>query len=109
MKKILTFVVLLSPYITFAQSQYPNPIQATSIGELIGFVAAWVRNIVLFLAAIAIIVVGFKFVSASMAGKPEEVSKARQTLLWVLIGTAIVVGASVIAGAIADLFSGQKL
>lgn len=101
MKKNLTSIIFFFvPYPVFAQGEVPNPIVYRNILDLVGGVASTVREIALFLAIIAIIVVGFKFVSASFSGNPDEVARARKTLLWVFIGTAIVVAVSVIAPAI---------
>lgn len=91
------------PFVALAQSQeVPPPIKARTIGELIVDITSFVARIAVTLAAIAIIVVGFKFVSASVSGKVEGISEARKILLWVLIGTAIVVAARIIAPAIIE-------
>ena len=45
-----------------------------------------------------IIYAGFLFVKAQ--GKPEEIETAKRTLLWSLVGAAVLLGASVIANVI---------
>ena len=45
-----------------------------------------------------IIYSGFLFVKAQ--GKPEEIETAKRTLLWSLVGAAVLLGASVIANVI---------
>jgi hypothetical protein len=50
------------------------------------------------LVALAIIFAGFMLVAAQ--GNPEKLQKARQALLWAIVGGAILLGAYVIAQAI---------
>jgi hypothetical protein len=50
------------------------------------------------IVALAIIYSGFLFVAAQ--GNPEKLKKAKDTLLYVIIGAAILLGAYVIAEAI---------
>ncbi|MFT6361383.1 MAG: hypothetical protein ACJA2Z_000366 [Candidatus Paceibacteria bacterium] len=50
------------------------------------------------IVALAIIYSGFLFVAAQ--GNPEKLKKAKETLLYVIIGAAILLGAYVIAEAI---------
>lgn len=51
-----------------------------------------------------IIYAGFLFVVAQ--GKPEEIQKAKTTLLWSVIGAAVLLGASVIAEVIKGTVEG---
>lgn len=70
----------------------------TSIIEVV------MRNIVMPLASIlvvlAILYSGFKFVIAQ--GNPKEIEEARRGLIWVLIGSLILLGAYGISGALKD-------
>ncbi len=50
------------------------------------------------LVALAIIFAGFMLVAAQ--GNPEKLQKARQALLWAIVGGAVLLGAYVIAQAI---------
>lgn len=86
--------------------KFPNPIAVDSFLGLVKAIANAVRDIAIPFAALAIIFVGFKFVAASAAGKPEQVAKARTLFLWVLIGTAIIVGASLLAEAVVNTIRG---
>lgn len=83
------------------QPQNPNTIKAVitnplSIGsDIPSIITAVLENIVMPLASIlvvlAILYSGFKFVIAQ--GAPKEIQEARQGLLWVLVGTLILLGA----------------
>lgn len=79
---------------------YPNPICANTFLELIQSVAEAARTIAVPFAVIAIIIVGFRFVAAAAGGKTEEVAKARKLFLWVLVGSAIIVGSTILVEAV---------
>lgn len=84
-----------------------NPISpVSSFPQLIDRIASALRTIVMPLAIAAIIFVGFKFVNAAASGNQAELTKAKTMLWWVLIGTAIVIGASVLAQAVVNFASG---
>ena len=48
-------------------------------------------------AVLAIIIAGFRFIVGGMKGNAGEIQKAKTLFFWTIIGTAIVVGAYVIA------------
>ena len=83
------------------QPQNPNTIKGVitnplSIGsDIPSIITAVLENIVMPLASIlvvlAILYSGFKFVIAQ--GAPKEIQEARQGLVWVLVGTLILLGA----------------
>lgn len=74
-----------------------NPIKAKSFPELIQQIAKAVRLIAFPLAIVAIIFVGFKFVISSARGDEKGLGEAKKMFFWVVIGTAIIVGASALA------------
>lgn len=83
------------------QPQNPNTIKGVitnplKIGsDIPSIITAVLENIVMPLASVlvvlAILYSGFKFVIAQ--GAPKELQEARQGLLWVLVGTLILLGA----------------
>ncbi len=72
-----------------------NPINATSIDALITDILKVVVAIATPIAILAIIYSGFLFVKAR--GNPEELTKARTTLTWTIIGVMVLLGASLLA------------
>lgn len=106
---VFSFFVLL-PLISFAQGslsapciisgQVCNPINADTINGFIKQVLEGVLTIGIPIVALAIIYSGFLFVSAR--GKPEELKKAKDALLYTLIGAAILLGSWAIAQLISD-------
>jgi len=71
-----------------------NPIATDSFAGLLELILNIVIEIGTPIVVIAIIFVGFKFVMAQ--GNEGELKKAKQALLYVLIGAAIVIGCRVI-------------
>ena len=77
-----------------------NPIASTTIIDLIQKILKGVIKIGMPIIVLAIIYCGFLFVSAQ--GKPESIKKAKDALLYTLIGAAILLGSWAIAQLIAD-------
>lgn len=81
---------------------YPNPIAAQSLPDLITSIADALVFVAVPLAVVAIIIAGFMFVVGGAKGDDGAVTRARQMFLWILIGTAIIVGASILAHAVVN-------
>lgn len=94
------FAMLGAAYPALAQTVIPNPIGAQSFPKLIDALATALIQIGGVLAVVAIVIVGFKFLTASVSGDTKSIGEAKKMLWWVLIGTAIVVGSSVLAKAV---------
>lgn len=75
-----------------------NPIKAENISQLVDFIFSLVLQIGVPIAVIMLIYSGFMFVMAR--GNPEQLKTARTSFMWTVIGTAILLGASVISGVI---------
>lgn len=94
-KNIIVFIVLMalfgsSGFLVFAQTTttYPNPLGTNSIIELIARILRFVYAIAIPLAVIMIIYSGILFLTAG--GKEAQVTKARKTIIWVIVGIAII-------------------
>jgi hypothetical protein len=105
-KVILLTYTLVVPVISFADGQNTacdptkgmicNPItNATSIPGLIETILKGVLAIGTPVVVLAIIYCGFLFVKAQ--GKPEEITKAKDALLWTIVGAAILLGSWALA------------
>jgi len=78
-----------------------NPLEGgeiDSIPKLIEEILKIVISIGVPIIALAIIYAGFKFIAAQ--GNPEKLKEAKQTLIYVVIGSAILLAAYAIASAI---------
>ncbi|HLF66459.1 MAG TPA: TrbC/VirB2 family protein [Gammaproteobacteria bacterium] len=91
------------PIVSFAQDTpglIKNPIEADSINGLIKTLLEGVIKIGMPIVALAIIYCGFLFVAAR--GKPEAITKAKDALLYTLIGSAVLLGSWAIAQMISE-------
>lgn len=75
-----------------------NPIAADSFSELLALVLNIIIDIGTPIIILSIIFVGFNYVRAQ--GKPEAIKKSHEAFKWVMVGTAIVIGARVIVAII---------
>lgn len=70
-----------------------NPLRVG--GSVFDILTAVIRNIIMPLASVlvvlAILYSGFRFVMAQ--GNPSEIAKAKEGLIWVLVGSAVLLGA----------------
>lgn len=97
------------PFSAFAQGggtggSLSNPLQAQSFAELVEDIAKLAAQIGIPVAAIFIIYSGLLFVTAR--GSEEQLKKAKTNFMWAMIGTAILLGAWVIARAISETIRG---
>ncbi|NOY35355.1 MAG: hypothetical protein GXP44_00250 [bacterium] len=100
---------LMLPGLTFAlqgETTLKNPLKVDSVAALMKAIADIIFQIGFVVAAIFIILSGFKFVTAR--GKPEELAKARSMFMWTILGTAILLGAVIIADVIQTTVQGLK-
>ncbi len=70
--------------------------KSTTVGGLIIAVIQVLLNILLAVAVLAIIMGGYMYITS--AGKEEQAKKGRQTLLYAIIGLAVIIMARVIVG-----------
>jgi len=80
-----------------------NPLGSGGPGTIQEFLLAFLEGITqlaLPIVILAVIYSGFLFVKAQ--GNPEEITKAKEALMYTLIGAAVLLGASAIATLIID-------
>ena len=107
-KICFTIFSLVLPVLAFANnhtelnetSKIKNPLKSNTIAELVEKVLEGAIKIGLPLLVLAIIYSGFLFVSAQ--GNSEKLNEAKQTLLYTLVGSAILLGAWAIAQLISE-------
>ncbi|MCK5021745.1 MAG: hypothetical protein KAR54_00650 [Candidatus Pacebacteria bacterium] len=83
-----------------------NPLKVDTFEALIAEILKVVVMIASPIAVLAIIYSGFLFVKAR--GKPEELKSARETLMWTIIGIAVLLGASVLSAVIKGTIQSLK-
>lgn len=87
------------------QSQIPtlsNPLKVKNVTDLLLKIVDILIFLGVIVAVFMFIFVGFKFVWAR--GNPEELVKARQMFLWIVVGTAILISSKVIVEVIKTTF-----
>jgi hypothetical protein len=72
----------------------PNPLNVSSISDVLYLIANIATYIGVILAVLALIWVGFKFVAAQ--GNSEKITEAKRYFFYIIIGVAILIGASAI-------------
>ncbi len=72
-----------------------NPLQVCTLPDLLLLLLDAVVYLGTIFLTIVLVYVGFLFVKAQ--GKPEEIKKAREALLWTVIGGLLLLGASGLA------------
>jgi Type IV secretion system pilin len=113
-KLVVMFYVLFVPvFMTYADSKdcagkICNPLGTTStIPDLIkNIIVPGIMEIGIPIVALAIIYSGFLFVFAR--GNPEKLTKAKDALLYTLIGAAVLLGSWAIAQMISATVTGLK-
>lgn len=110
-KVVFTVYSLVVPIVSFAQGNVPapacgpgkicNPLGTTNtLPKLIEIILTGVLKIGIPVVALAIIYCGFLFVFAR--GNSEKLTKAKDALLYTLIGAAILLGSWAIANMISN-------
>lgn len=72
-----------------------NPLKYDSIEQLIPALLDILAQVGLIICTFFIIFAGFQYVIAQ--GNPEKIKKAHSILLWAFVGTAVLLGAKVLA------------
>lgn len=90
---LFTYLIITSPmclvYAGDITTGLQNPLEADSFAELIEDIIDWVANIGILIAVGMIIYSGVLFMIAG--GKDEDITKAKKTLTWSLVGLAILI------------------
>jgi hypothetical protein len=89
------------PNVVYAQTYLDNPLgNIENIEDITLVILNFVMTVGVPLIAIFIIIAGFNFVTAQ--GDPGKLGKAKQALMWTLIGAAVLMGAVVLSALIKD-------
>lgn len=98
LQKLGYLIISLAP-ISYAEADLTNPLgSGSNFYNLIDKIANVLIAIGIPVAVVFIIYAGFLFVTAG--GSEEQVKKAKETLIWTIAGTALLVGAKTIASAL---------
>jgi len=80
------------------EGKVPNPLNVDTVSEVLLALFNIIKEIGMVVVVVAIIYTGFLFVTAQ--GNDKKLGEAKQSLQWVIIGSALVLGAWALAKAI---------
>ncbi|MBI2628064.1 MAG: hypothetical protein HYW71_01345 [Candidatus Niyogibacteria bacterium] len=104
LKKTYYFILNIGLLTPVFASALENPIKAESFKALAEIIANVMIAIGIPVAAIFLIYAGFLFISAR--GNAEQITEAKTTFYWTILGVALLVGAKVIASALQTTITG---
>ncbi|MEK7108420.1 MAG: pilin [Patescibacteria group bacterium] len=93
----------LLPMASLAASLY-NPLGQRSIPQVVGFVIQVVLGISGSIALLMIVWGGFTWLMSQ--GEPDKIKKGQQTIVWSVIGIAVLFGANILATYIINTLGG---
>lgn len=106
--KLTSFSILILGLakLAFAEAALKNPIgpENQTFGDVIEKIAGAVTMVAIPVVSVFLIYSGFLFVTAR--GNAEQVTKAKTVFFWTIIGTLLIVGATVIATALNEFAKG---
>ncbi len=89
------FLFILIPVISFGSDtdlDIPLKEDVKDVGTLLKMIIEAMLDIAIPIIVLAIVYVGFLFIKAQ--GNDGELTKAKEALTWVLIGTAVIIGSN---------------
>ena len=111
-KSIISGIFLTVIFLSFlfsvtqaAAIEITNPLKHQTFEDLIKAIIIFLRNLALVATALVIVLAGFYFVTS--AGDPAKVTKAKQMILYALIGLAIVLAAEGIVALMGKVIKGK--
>jgi cytochrome bd-type quinol oxidase subunit 2 len=87
-------------------STLSNPLKGVnSVGDLIRNFVEIFSYLVILLAVLMIIYVGFQYIMAASQGDTKKISEQHTRLLWLVVGIAVVIGARVLVDVVINTIS----
>lgn len=107
----LLLSLLLYPLLVFSAAVpdasspvIPNPTNSGSLEQVLGVFVKFIYRVGIPILVVFVVLAGLSFVLAQ--GNEKKLQEARQRFYWVLIGSAIITGAGVIANIIINFAKG---
>lgn len=107
MKKTLLFIVIFSIVLIIAlfsiaeAVEITNPLKYNEIKDIIPAITGLLQGIAIPLGTIMIIISGIQYMTS--AGNEEKAGKAKKTMLYTVIGVAIVIAVNFIVGLLQEI------
>lgn len=103
--RILTLsIFLLTPLMAFAEARLQNPVaRIMEPGNLIDILVAIFQFLGGPIVVVGLIYAGFKLVTAQ--GDEHALTEGKRALVWVVVGAAIILGATLLADIVGNTFT----
>jgi uncharacterized BrkB/YihY/UPF0761 family membrane protein len=88
---LIIFIILILPIFGYSQSNNSGNNATDQLINQFNTIISWVYTFFFGVAILFIIISGYYFVTAS--GDTEKINKAKNLLLWAVIGVIVVIGA----------------
>lgn len=98
---IFSIILVVVPLIVFADTTIEDPLGNKGVEGIIKSITGLLKVIAISVGTIMIIISGIQYLTS--AGNEERTSKAKKTMLWTIVGVAIVVAVDFIVGFIQEI------
>ncbi len=91
---ILPVIILVATVLSFSSAlavDFPNPLQVGSFEALLEAIINFIFWVGVTLAPLMLIIAGLMYVTSG--GSPDKVTKAKNLMLWTLVGLAVLIAA----------------
>ena len=78
-----------------------NPLKYKELTDIVKAITGSLKTIAIFIGFLMVIISGIQIMTA--AGSEEQVKKGKKTLMWTIIGVAIVIGVDFIVGIVREI------
>ena len=86
--------------------EIPNPLKVNSISALIDRIVTYIITIATILLPLAVIYAAYLFMSSG--GDTEKITLGRKTILWTVVGYALILISKGVTLIVADILGGKK-
>ena len=80
-----------------------NPLKYKELTDIVKAITGSLKTIAIFIGFLMVIISGIQIMTA--AGSEEQVKKGKKTLMWTIIGVAIVIGVDFIIGIVKEILA----
>ncbi len=98
---LLLLFLILWPIFTYGQTTIPNPLKCDTIECIVQKIVDLITGLVTVIGTIMIIFGGIQFITS--AGNEEKAKRAKDTILYAVVGIAIAVSVDFIVGFLREI------
>jgi len=98
---IFSIILVVVPLIVFADTTIEDPLGNKGVEEIIDKIVMLLQAVAISVGTIMIIISGIQYLTS--AGDEAKTTKAKKTILWTIVGVAIVIAAGFIVKFIKEI------